>query len=84
VHGEAAVLTLVPQANTDRLAEARELLRLVEFGRPALWVLCELLLLPLLGVGLLLVGLYLGYAVIGGAVALGLSRYGPCWWPGKR
>jgi hypothetical protein len=77
------MLTLVPQS-INRGEEARALLYVVESWRPFLWTVVELLLLPLLGVGLLLGGLYLGYALIGAAVALGFSRYGPHWWPGKR
>jgi hypothetical protein len=78
------VLTIVPQASTDRFDDARALLYVIESWRPALWVMVELLLLPLLGLGLLLGGAYWGGLLIGAAVSLGLSRYGPHWWPGKR
>lgn len=84
VRGHGVVLSVVPQSGTDRLDEARALLYAVESWRPVPWVVLELLLLPLVGVGLLLGGLSWGCLLIGSAVSLALSRYGPNWWPGKR
>lgn len=84
LRGDCQVLTIVPQPSTDRLDDARALLYVIESWRPALWVMAELLLLPLLGVCLLLGGLDCGGFLIGAAVPLAFSRYGPNWWPGKR
>lgn len=77
------MLNVVPQSNADPLNDARALLHLVA-PWPDPWVLLELLLLPLLGVGLVLGGLNWGWLLIGAALSLGLSRYGPLWWPGRR
>jgi hypothetical protein len=74
------VLTLVPPP--DQI-EARELLRLVMSWQPILWAL-EILLLPLAGLALLAGGFAWGALLIGAAVALILTRYGPSWWPGRR
>jgi hypothetical protein len=76
-------LTVVPPYERDRLADARELLRLAEYTRAATLWLCGLLPL-VLGVVLMLSGLHWGGLLVGGAVSLALSRYGPSWWPGRR
>lgn len=86
VHGETRVLRPVPELRREHFDfdEARELLRLVEIGRPTMWTssLCVLVLLAfvLLAVGVVWAGSFL----TGGAIALTLSRYGPRWWPGRR
>ena len=64
--------------------EPRALLMIVEWWRQTAIVLFELLFIPLVGVVLLLSGLLWGGLLIGAAIGLALSRYGPHWWPGKR
>ena len=72
-------------AQSDRLADARDLLRIVELGRPNWRVLGEILLPLLLAVCLLSVGCnWAAGLLLGVAVSLMLSRYGPRGWPGKR
>lgn len=79
------MLSIVPQSQPiDRLEEARELLRIVESWRPNLRTLVDLLLLPLVGVGLVANGLEWGGLLIGSSVSLAFCRYGPRRWPGKR
>lgn len=64
--------------------EARELLRLLQFGRDTVWVLIVAVVLltafTFLAVGFIpLAGL-----LTGAALSLSLCRYGPSWWPGRR
>ena len=79
------MLSLVQQDTTgDRLADARELLRMVEIGRPTMWTL-TLTVLALLAAALLLTGVaWAAGLTIGAAVSLSLHRNGPSWWPGRR
>lgn len=65
--------------------EVRTVIRVVETGRPTMWALFELLVLPLLALSLLAAGCeWAGGLLLGAAVSLALSRYGPRWWPGRR
>jgi hypothetical protein len=79
------VLSIVQQQPApDRFGEARELLRLVEMGRPSVWVLC-LAVLALLAVSLLAAGVFpLAGLLTGAVLSLALCHYGPSWWPGRR
>lgn len=77
-------LVLLLRAVPSHLDESRALLNIVELLRPDWWLLLELLLIPLVGVALFLGGVAWGGLLLGAAVALALSRYGPHWWPGKR
>ena len=77
------MLTVVPPP--DRFAEARELLDMVNLGRPSLVALAEILLPLLLAVVLLSAGCeWAGGLSLGAAVSFALSRFGPSGWPGKR
>lgn len=76
------MLTLVQQPR-DRVADARELLYLIETTRPAMWLLYGLLPL-LLGVGLVVAGLLWGGLLIGAPIGWALLCHGPAWWPGRR
>lgn len=77
------MLTLVPPTSGRHFDEARDLLDFVELQRSTAWTLAELFLI-FTGACLQLAGLPWGGLLIGAALGLGLSRYGPHWWPGKR
>lgn len=68
----------------ERFPDARQLLHVGDLWRPAQALAVSLLLL-LLTLSLFSAGY--GWAaglLIGAAVSLCLSRYGPRWWPGRR
>lgn len=79
------MLTLVTQPGSyDRLGEARQVIHLVEMGRPFLWPAVTAVLL-MLGLAMVAVGAYpMAGLLLGAATSLALCRYGPSWWPGRR
>jgi hypothetical protein len=86
VHRETRVLRPVPELRREHFDfdEARELLRLVEIGRPTMWT-SSLCVLVLLAVVLLAAGVaWAAGLTVGVAVSLSLHRNGPHWWPGRR
>lgn len=75
------MLTLVQPP--DQFADAHLLRRAGEVSQSSLLLLL-FVLLPVLAAGLWAAGHAWACPVIGAAVALALSRYGPHWWPGRR
>lgn len=81
LRGVGRVLSLVEPG--DRFADARQLLYIGELSRPSP-VVVAVLVLTLLAAVLIAAGQVWAWSLIGAAVSLALSRYGPHWWPGRR